>query len=65
MYPKKHHPASAPRLLLDPKPRKRYNTDDEQTKKKKKKQQQQPQKPEARSIGELRGFLSSLKKPTG
>ena len=47
----------APRLLLDAKPRKRKAQEE------KKKQQQRQPKPESRSLGQLRGFLSSLKKP--
>jgi hypothetical protein len=48
----------APRLLLDAKPRKRKGQEEN-----KKQQQQQAPKPESRSLGQLRGFLSSLKKP--
>lgn len=48
----------APRLLLDAKPRKRKAQEE-----KKKQQQQQAPKGESRSLGQLRGFLSSLKKP--
>jgi len=49
--------SQAPRLLLDAKPRKRKAQEE------KKKQQQQQSKTESRSLGQLRGFLSSLKKP--
>lgn len=54
---KRPYKPQAPRLLLDAKPRKRKAQED------KKKQQQQQSKPESRSLGQLRGFLSSLKKP--
>lgn len=55
---KRPYQPQAQRLLLDAKPRKRKGKEEM-----KKLQQQQQLKSGSRSIGQLRGFLSSLKKP--